>query len=257
MSTPASVPRRSDEAEVEGEVPEAARAVRAVIGTDRTTAEGVDAPVSSKASEATDAGGADLIATAGLGRRPAEPITTLPPIDELAPRIPISPNTGQPPRHPVMVLANVFLYGAAGASAASLAKAWWDAIHMPTFPTAAHLIELINPRPGSPASIIAVVLMTAIGVIMVATPAITAFNSWNGHWWSRIAALISIAVAGLAWFMNPIGYLALPLSTLGAILLWLPPVGRYFEQWRLFRTPERPPAPPITDVRYGSLARFV
>lgn len=193
----------------------------------------------------------------GLGTPPARPILTLPPLDELGPRIRISPNTGQPRRHPVMVAANVFLYGAAAVNAASLITAWWRAIHIEHFPTATRLIELINPRPGSLASIITVVGMVAIGLVMVTVPALAAFNSWNGHRWSRIAALLSIAVGALAWFMNDLAWWSIPPAAIGALLLWLPPVGQYFTQWELFRGPESPPAPTQTAVVYGPLPRYL
>lgn len=189
-------------------------------------------------------------------RRPAQ-IETLPPLDELTPQVPISEATGQPRRSKVMVAAMSLLYAAAAVSLVALCKVWWDAIHMATFMNSAQLIEWWQPRPGGWLSIVAAVLLFVIGGIMAAAPAIAGFNAWNGHRWSRWAALFAVVVSCLAFTMNDWALPAIPLSVVGAAMLWLAPVGRYFGHWEEFRrgfelvprrTPER--------VVYGPLPRF-
>lgn len=192
----------------------------------------------------------------GLGRPPASPIVTLPPEEVEETGIPISPSTGQPHRHPVMILADVFLYGASAVSAVALGFFWWRAIHMASFANSAHLIEMINPRPGSAASVFSVVGVMIMAVITVAAPAIAAFNAWNGHRWSRVAAIVATVLGCLAFFLHPLAWWAVPLAAVGAVILWLPPVGRYFANWRAFRTVERPVHSLYTDVTYGPLPRF-
>ncbi|GAA1381116.1 hypothetical protein [Luteococcus sanguinis] len=184
-------------------------------------------------------------------------IETLPPLDELRPQVPISPATGQPRRSKWMVVAMSFLYASAVVAAVSLAKGWWDAIHMHTFPHAVKIIEWWQPRPGGWRSIVAVVLMFALGGLMTAAPAIAGFNAWNGYRWSRPAAIVATVVALGAFAMNSWALPALPLAAIGAALLWLPAVSRYFRHWDEFRAgsvivPRRTP----DHVVYGALPRF-
>jgi hypothetical protein len=195
--------------------------------------------------------------TPGIGKQPESFIQTLPPIETLDDSVPLSPKTGQPKRHPLKGIAKIFFYGSVGISAWVLCKTWWDAIHMATFPHAAHVIELFGPpRAGSWQSVLAAILMMGIGCVMVAVPWIVAFNSWNGHSWTRIGGLVAIATGALAWFMIPIGWLCVPLSFLGAVFLWLPWTGRYFKNWRRFRTVIKPLPPDRDPVVYGPLPRY-
>lgn len=183
-------------------------------------------------------------------------IATLPPIDEIASGLPISQNTGQPRRAKVMVTADVFLYSAAVVSAAALAWSWWTAIHMATFPHSSRLVELWQPRPGGWRSVVAVTLICLIGAVMTAAPAVAALNAWNGHRWSRIAAIVAVLIGGLGYLLNPIAWAAPVLSLIGAVLLWTPPVTRYFGHWQAFRGGDPVPLAPDLPVVYGPLARY-
>ena len=185
-----------------------------------------------------------------------EEILTLPPLDEFTPAIPISGSTGQPRRGKVMVVGMAFLYAAAMSAAASLALAWWDTIHVATWPHAIRLFALADVRAGSWQSVLLVVAMGLIGAAMVTVPAIAGFNAWNGYRWSRIAGIVAVVVSGLAWFLNPIAWIGLPLSLVGAAILWTRPVTRYYGHWEQFRGGE--PRRPVehTHVVYGPLPRF-
>ncbi|MEL4357756.1 MULTISPECIES: hypothetical protein [unclassified Luteococcus] len=184
-------------------------------------------------------------------------IATLPPQGELVAGLPISPSTGQPRRAKVMVLADVFLYAAAVVSAAALAWSWWTAIHMATFPHSSKLVQLWQPRPGGWRSVVAVTLMCAIGAAMTAAPAVTALNAWNGHRWSRIAGIVTVAIGCLGYLLNPIAWAAPVLSLIGTVLLWLPPVRRYFGHWEQFRAGDPVPLAPDEPVVYGPLPRYL
>ncbi|MGO4957039.1 hypothetical protein ACTQ49_07175 [Luteococcus sp. Sow4_B9] len=185
-----------------------------------------------------------------------EPIATLPPNPLVHPDLPISANTGQPRRAKLMVAANVLLHGASLVSAAALAWSWWRAIHMHTFAHSSTLVELWQPRPGGWRSVVAVTLVFAIGGITTAAPAIAAFNSWNGHRWSRIAAIVAVVVGCLGWLISPWALLAPALAALATILLWLPPVTRYFGHWERFRAGTPAPLAPAERVVYGPLPRY-
>lgn len=183
-------------------------------------------------------------------------IATLPPLDVIESTIPLSEATGQPRRHPVMVVGACFLYAAAVAALVSAGVAWWQSMDMSLFPTATKLIELTAPRPGGWRSILWVVVLGLLAVLLVATPAISGFNAWNGHRWSRIAALASVPVAALGWFLNPVAWAGVPLAAIGAGILWTRPVDRYFSHWAEFRAGEVTTPPPPPHVVYGPLPRY-
>jgi|GEM_PF-857518 len=185
-------------------------------------------------------------------------IATLPPTDELhAPEVPISSATGQPRRAKVMVVANLLLNAAAVISAVALARSWWLAMHMPSFLASSRLVELWQPRPGGWRSVVAVTLVALIGTVLVSAPAVAAFNAWNGHRWSRIAAVVATVLGGLAYLIGPWAWPAPVLSALGAVLLFLPPVTRYFSHWQRFRDGNPVPLSPQRDVVYGPLPRYL
>ncbi len=200
--------------------------------------------------------GLQAAATAPVGDAASDEILTLPPLDESAPGIPISGSTGQPRRGKVMVVGMGFLYASAISALASLAKAWWDTIHVATWPHSIRLYDLANVPPGSWQSVLLVVAMGLIGAAMVTVPAIAGFNAWNGYRWSRIVGIVAVPVSGLAWFMNPVAWIALPLAVIGATILWTRPVTRYYGHWEQFRGGE--PRRPVeyTQVVYGPLSRF-
>jgi len=183
-------------------------------------------------------------------------IATLPPLDLIVPTIPLSEATGQPRRHPVMVVGILFLYAAAVLAMVSAGVAWWHSMDMARFPTATKLIEITAPRPGGWRSIVLVTALALVTVLLVATPSVSGFNAWNGHRWSRIAALVSIPVAALGWFLNPIAWAGVPLCVIGAGILWTQPVGRYFDHWATFRAGEVTLPPEPAPIVYGPLPRY-
>lgn len=188
---------------------------------------------------------------------PPSDIATLPPLDEMPVEVPISHSTGQPRRSKMMLTGVLFLYAAAGASAVALAIAWWTTIHVGNWPNSINLIRWFHPGPGTWESVLLVCIMGAIGVAMTAAPAVVAFQAWNGHRWSRWAGLVVCALlAGLALLMNRPAWVALPLTAVGTVLLFLPPVSRYFQHWRVFRTPDPAPELRREPVFYGPLARY-
>ncbi len=179
-------------------------------------------------------------------------IATLPPLAELQQReLPLSPSTGQPRRAVWMIVADVFLYGAAVVSAVALSWSWWLAIHAHSFAHSSALVEWWKPRPGGWRSIVAVVAITLIGMAMTAAPAVAAFNAWNGHRWSRIASVVAVVLGCLAALVGPVAWAAPVLSLVGAVVLHLPPVTRYFEHWRRYRAGTPLPQHADIDVVYG------
>lgn len=183
-------------------------------------------------------------------------IQTYPPLDEWEPAIPISEATGQPIRDKVMLIGAGFLYASSAVSAAALAWAWWRMINIESFHQSVKLLEMTTPRPGSWQSVVYAILICAIGAAMVTAPALAAFNAWNGHKWSRIAGAVAVGVSLLAFLMNTLAWVAVPLAMIGAAVLWLPQVTTYFNQWARFRAVPPPEPLPFREVEYGPLPRY-
>ena len=212
------------------------------------------------------AGGvAPPLGTDGLGTPLPVPIATLPPLEEIHPTLPIDPDTAEPPHGPTVAAAYACLLLAAGAQAFGLALAWWRAIHMTSFPTAVRLLEWVNPRPGSAASIALAVTMVVTGLILVAAPALAGYLGWVGRpaapWWATAACLLCAATYVITpshWAFNwaNTGWLAAPLCLLGAVLLWLPASRAALAAWQTFRHPALAPGRGDRPVVYGRLEQF-
>lgn len=184
-------------------------------------------------------------------------IATLPPMDVLEPPIPLSDATGQPRRDPVMLIGMLLLYGSAAVGALSYAKFWWVAIHIKDWLGSSHLIAKTHPDTWSLAAVLWTLLITVSALIFVSAPAIAGFQAWNGYSWSRYlaagAALLSLAAPLM---INTIGWVAFGLAVLGAAVLWLPQVSRYFAHWTAFRTPAPKQPVWVENVPYGPEPRF-
>ena len=212
----------------------------------------------------------------GLGNEPDTRIAVLPPVDQLdiGPRL--SPRTGEPLRPVLLGVSLGFFCAAALVSAVTLAFTWWHAIHMATFDHAARIIEWLDPRPGVERyagtwqSVLAAILVVAIGVIMVAGPWLQAFSAAQGRRWTRIFGLVCVPIGALAWMMTTghptfthwglwltwFPWLAVPLSLVGAVLLWLPPLQRFFADFEFVRRPDFGAPPRTSGIKYGPLDRY-
>lgn len=184
-------------------------------------------------------------------------IATLPPIEELRRDVPRSPRTGEPRRPVVLGVAAVLLYLAAAACLAVYGWHWWLAAHPETYHTSAWLIEWTSPDPGKWLSLTLEGALAAAVALASGAAGIAGFQAWSGRRWSRWAGLVAVALVGgftalTSWW----GLAAAGLAVVGAGLLFLPPVTRYFEQWAQvraeqpleYRRPER--------IFYGRLPRF-
>jgi len=178
--------------------------------------------------------------------------------------MPIDPTTGEPPHGLTVTLAYAFLLCASAVQAANLGLAWWRAIHMDTFADATRLLQWTNPRPGSVASIALAVALVTIGVILVASPALSGYLGWVGRpqapWWALGAVALSSATLvatprPLAVTWANIGWVGLPLVLVGAILLWLPASRAALGTWQAFRQQTLTPRGPENPA-YGRLEHY-
>lgn len=187
---------------------------------------------------------------------PVQEIQTLPPLPEVDQSLPLSPATGQPRRHPVMLLGAGLLYASSVVTAAGLGLFWWLAINITHFHDSARLLTWTKPTPGFMPSMIWVTVVALIGIAVTAAPAVAAFQAWNGWEWSRKAALVAVAVTLLSILLHPWAAAAIALAVLGTGVLWTPPVKRYFDQWARFRAADERHPQYFDTVRYGPLDRY-
>lgn len=200
----------------------------------------------------------------GLGKPPAVPIATLPPIDVVRPELPINPRTGEPHHGATIAVAYGVFLAVGAVQALNLALVWLRAIQMSTFWDAARLLQWTNPRPGSAASILIAVAVIAIGVVLVAVPVITGYLGWVGRsaaiWWAIAAALLSLATLvttpyPLALNLANVGWLGVPLSLVGALVMWLPASRARLDVWRRFANPPSA-ATQSKPIIYGRLEQY-
>ncbi|MCT1458319.1 hypothetical protein M3G03_01965 [Aestuariimicrobium sp. p3-SID1156] len=184
-------------------------------------------------------------------------IQTFPPLPEPAEAMRVSPATGQPRRDPVMLVGAGFLYASTVATAVGFGFFWWEAINIIRFHESARLLSWTTPRPGSWQSVVWVCVIALVALAVAAGPSIAAFQAWNGWRWSRPVALIAAGLSLLAFLLHPIALVAIPLAMVGAGVLWLPPVKRYFDHWAAFRAEDIRHPQYFDRVRYGPLDRYV
>lgn len=204
----------------------------------------------------TDPDSTDPDSTAGIGDQPSDPIQTLPPITATVAGWPISERTGELRRSPLVVAVCGLLLAGAGVAAGTYWWYWWNAINITGFRTSSWLISWFDPRPGSGLSILLVTVMTLIGVVMTAMPAMAAYNAWEGSAWSRRAGLFA-AISGLgAIFVMPATWVGFGLCAAGFGLMWLPGFQTWLDAWAEVNPDRAPEITPPTDVPYGPLPRF-
>lgn len=193
---------------------------------------------------------------AGESTESAREILTLPPLDALEPRLPISEATGQPRRDKVMLVGMALLYASAVVATVAYLRVWWQSITMTDYFGAARLLGWTGDRPGSWQSVVWAVVLALVALTMAAAPTVAGFQAWNGYRWSRWVGVVAALLSGLGVLLNTVALAAIPPAVLGAAVLWLRPVGRYFGHWEAFRAP-RPKNPRDTShVVYGPVSRY-
>jgi len=143
-------------------------------------------------------------------------------------RYPVSARTGEPRRPRILLVAIIACWLSVACTVVAFGAWWWQAVHIPTFTSSARLLTWTHPDPVSALAIVMVILVGLIGLLMVAAAGTVAYNAWAGKRWIRVGALVCVAVTGLSflltwWFSSAM----IPLA-IGAALLWLPPVNRFF-----------------------------
>lgn len=184
-------------------------------------------------------------------------IATLPPIEELRDDVPRSPRTGEPRRPVVLGVASTLMYLAVIGAGVVYGLHWWLAADMDRYASSAHLVEWLAPKPGTWQSLLIEGGLAAAVALAAGAAGVAGFQAWNGWRWARWAGLVAAALMG--------GYLAithwwgafpLALTVVGAALLFLPPVTRYFREWAKVRSEQSTPYRRPERIFYGRLPRF-
>lgn len=184
-------------------------------------------------------------------------IATLPPLEELHDEAPLSPRTGEPHRPAVLLVAAVVCQVAAAATVVAYAQHWWLAVHPGTYPTSARLIEWVSPDPGKWLSLTLEAGLVAALVLAGGAIGVAGFQAWNGWRWSRWAGLVAALLScGFLAVTSNWAIPALSLSIVGAGLLFVPPVTRYFKAQELHRSIEPEHYRRPASIHYGRLPRF-
>lgn len=184
-------------------------------------------------------------------------IATLPPIEELRRDVPRSKRTGEPLRPVVVGVASALLYLAVASAIVAYGWHWWLASDMETYQRSAWLIEWTKPEPGLWLSLALEGALAAALALAAGAAGVAGFQAWNGWRWSRWAGLVAVALMGgfaaitSWWAIAPAA-----LTVVGAVLLFLPPVTKYFRHWAQLRAERPVPYRRPDEIHYGRLPRF-
>lgn len=254
--TAASAPTPRRGVEPTPQQPEAPSATERTPPTLAAPGEPVSAANTPTVTFAQDDAQSDPGSTAGLGEAPVDPIETLPPITATVAGWPISERTGELRRSGLVVAVCGLLSAGAVVAAGTYWWYWWTAINITDFASSSWLISWFDPRPGSGLSILLVTVMTMIGIVMTAMPAMAAYNAWEGSGWSRRAGLIA-TLSGLgALFVMPAAWIGFGMCAAGFALMWLPGFRAWLDAWEAVDPHESPAIVPPSDLPYGPLPRF-
>lgn len=197
------------------------------------------------------------VAEGSLGGTDAhQQIGVLPPAPVGVAGYPVSPRTGEPARPVPLGISVGLLIAGALVSSAGLVKVLWDAASVTRYHTAARVLEWTKPNPVSFLTIVMVITIGAIGAAVATAAGTIAYNAWHGRSWTRIGGLVALLISALTILLNPLAMVAMIPIAIGAGLLWLPQVGRYFAVWGAIRTSPLIRRGWAENVVYGTLPRY-
>ncbi len=192
-----------------------------------------------------------------LGDAGAHPaIAVLAPYKPTVGTYPVSPRTGEPARPVILGVSVALFVGGAAVSSVGMVKVLWDAATVTGYHTAARMLEWTKPQPVSFLTVVMVLTIGAIGALVAAACGTVAYNAWSGRSWARVGGIVAVALSGLTYLLNPMATVAIAPVALGAGLLWLPAVGRYFAAWGTIRRSPVVRRGWAENVRYGIQPRY-
>ena len=198
---------------------------------------------------------------------PTGVIATAPPSDP-AGVARINERTGQPLRPWTIWVSAVALFSSAAAVTVGLLLAMW-AMATPWAPRddgrwnpddkfnmATWLTTQFPYPPAHGMRVFFAILCCVIAVLVAGVSSTVGYYAFAGYHWTRIGGVVAVVVSALSLLLTPIAAISIGLAALGAIALWLPPSGRFFDHWRRRRHPQQVYSEPVGHVFYGPLPRY-
>ncbi|MGO1384543.1 MAG: hypothetical protein ACTHU1_07060 [Arachnia sp.] len=184
-------------------------------------------------------------------------IATLPPLPVLNNELQTSARTGEPPRPVLALLSLISLSMATAGVALTYGLHWWAAADPANYATSARLIQWVDPEPGKWLALTLEGALAAVAALVGGACGVAAVQAWNGHRWSRWVALVGLALTGaLTALFDWSGLVPVALALAGTILLFTPPVTRFFRAFDTFRTVGHTPYRRPERIFYGRLPRY-
>ncbi|MDO5066778.1 MAG: hypothetical protein Q4D96_05830 [Propionibacteriaceae bacterium] len=188
---------------------------------------------------------------------PVKEIATLPPLPSTNGGVKLSERTGEPRRPWTVTVALVVMCMAAAVIAVVYGYHWWLAVHPPSYPTSALLIEWITPDPGKWLSLTLEGVLALIAFLAAASCGWAGFQGWNGWSFSRWAGISAIAATGLATAsFDLLALAAVGLAAVSTLLLFLPASMRFFRDFESHRRVSPTGWRRPEQIVYGRLPRF-
>ena len=187
----------------------------------------------------------------------SQPIATLPPLPVLNNELPTSTRTGEPPRPALALVSLVSLALAAVGVAVTYGLHWWAAANPGNYANSARLIEWVDPEPGKWLALALEGALAILAALVAGACGVAGVQAWNGHRWSRWAGLVALVLAGgFTALFDWTGLIAVALALVGTVLLFTPPLTRFFGAFTSFRNVGRAPYRRPERIFYGRLPRF-
>ncbi len=186
-----------------------------------------------------------------------QPIATLPPLPVLNNELPTSARTGEPPRPALALVSLVSLTLAAAGVAVAYGLHWWAAANPETYASSARLIEWVDPEPGKWLALTLEGVLAIFAALVAGACGVAGVQAWNGHRWSRWAGLVALVLTGgFTALFDWTGLIAVALALVGTVLLFTPPLTRFFGAFASFRAVGHNPYRRPERIVYGRLPRY-
>lgn len=184
-------------------------------------------------------------------------IETLPPLPVLNNELPTSHRTGEPPRPALALVSLVALVSAAAGVAVTYGLHWWGAANPETYANSARLIEWVDPEPVKWLALTLEGILAIVAALVAGACGVAGVQAWNGHRWARWAGLVALVLAGgFTALFDWTGLAPVALAFTGTILLFTPPMTRFFGAFATFRSVGHAPYRRPERIVYGRLPRF-
>lgn len=176
--------------------------------------------------------------------------------------------TGQPVRPWTIWVSAALMFGGAITVTVALLVAMWamaspwvevgdnEWTKVDKFNEATWLTAQFPSEPASTWRVFFAIVCCVIAVLVAGVASVIGYYAFAGYRWTRIGALVAVAVSLLSLLLSPMAAISIAFVALAAGPLWLPATKRFFARWHLTRHPQIAYAEPLEQVFYGPLPRY-